>query len=155
MKDKFKTGDQVLNVSHLNYIGDYHMWPKVSTKLFNTVAGVGECRPWSEIVSCFSISFSDVKKAAETPMHRNKIFHQDTGFDMDRQRERYLHTKNDRDEIIKVLDKKVKDSINKESLILDQKIRAVEQELAALRGKKDKHVVFCNSCRSEVINSLS
>jgi hypothetical protein len=151
---EYNVGDKLLNIGYLKYIGNKQKWLQINLQPFSSVAGVGECRPWSEIITCFSVQFSNVKEAASIPMHRNKIFDVNTGFDQDRKHERFIGVKQ-HPEMLKDLIRIAKDeAIAEGNAYTDKCIRRAEQELIALKQQKAEHIAFCDDCERYLLDEL-
>ena len=152
MITEIKIGHKALNVGYLKYIGNTQKWLKINMKPFETIKGVGECSPWGKTATCFSVTHSDVKELASIPMHRNKIFDIKTGFDMDRQLERYLCVSTSKEEIKALVRTAVKNNIAKVNKYSNERIAHAEREIIRLKKEIEEHTAFCNACGDYLIN---
>jgi hypothetical protein len=152
MNSSVNVGDKALNVGYLKYIGDSQNWLNVNMKPFETIVGISECSVWNKTVTCFSVQHTDVKELARIPMHRDKIFDINTGFDMDRQLNQYLSV-NPNKETIKVLVKSsIEANIAKRNNDLNEKIAYAEREIIKLKKEIESHTTFCNECGDYILN---
>jgi hypothetical protein len=151
MQPDIKIGDSAINIGYLKYIGDPRKWLKINMQPFDTILGVGNCCPWNETVHCFSVQHADVKELANTPMHRNKIFNSDTGFDMDRQREQFLSVNGNKEKITTLVKKAVENNIQKGNEYSLKRIADAEREILDLKKKIEEHTAFCNECGDYLI----
>jgi hypothetical protein len=152
MSTEIKVGDKALNVGYLKYIGDTRMWLKINMKPFESIKGVSECHPWNETVTCFSVQHSNVKELASIPMHRNKIFDVNTGFDMDRQLEQFLSVSTSKDKIKALVKTAVETNIESGNEYSRKRIADAEREIIKLKKDIEKHTAFCNECGDYIIN---
>jgi hypothetical protein len=152
MSTEIKVGDKALNVGYLKYIGDSRMWLKINMQPFQKILGVGECHPWNKTVTCFSVQHSDVKELASIPMHRNKIFDVDTGFDMDDKTEQFLSVSTSKEKIKVLVKKSVEKNIVEGNEYSYKRIADAEREIIELKKKIEKHTAFCNECGDYIID---
>lgn len=152
MEHNLKVGDKVLNVEYLKYIGVKDKWRAMNMQPFQEIKAIGECRPWMDTKTCFAMAHSDVKYLANIPMHRNKIFDIETGFDMDRQLERFLPIKTHNEEIQTLVKTSVEKAIEKGNSFRRSKIERLEREIKELKQEIEDHVEFCNECGDYILS---
>lgn len=152
MTTKIKVGDRALNIGYLEYIGNTQKWLQMNMDPFKTILSVGDCRPWNETVTCFSVHHHDVKELANIPMHRNKLFNVDTGFDMDRQLEQFLCVRKDKEKIKELVSASVEKNIKKGNEYSFKLIKDAELEIIKLKKKIEDHTSFCHECGDYIIS---
>lgn len=149
--DKFKVGDKIFCVDYLRHLGNKYKWLKINLQPFSKVMGTYKR---SDGVDLFSPFFSDIKEALQIPMHRNKIFYQTTGYEIERGSDRFLHTKKDSDEIKLLVHKSVSESVSGERKYYNDRIERLQREIVELVHEGESNVNFCLQCQDDILKGL-
>lgn len=152
LKNKFNVGDKIFRVDYLNHLGDARRWLKMNMKPFSTVAGAGIAGVWGKAMPIFSHVFKNVREAAQAPMNSSELFDQETGKDVDRQLNRFLHVTEDIDEIKQLVDASVAKSVKEKSNSVAKRITDLKRQIEQLRQEEQDHIEFCNQCRNDIID---
>lgn len=147
MSDKYSVGDKVFNIGYLSHLGDSSKWLKMNMQPFSQVAGV--------YLDYFSPNFSNVKAAREAPMNHSYIFDQAHGNDIDRQRNRYLHTVHDKDQIEQAIDDKIKSVVKKQTSYNNAQIARMKKEIAELEQKNIDFENYCQASKLDIMDNLA